>query len=133
MNCEKLIYILVIILVLFLFIKKSENFEDNSYDIMINNIDVKKLRYNLPKEYNTAAIDEEARMIYKIGRKNPTLLKIIDQKIIEIYGEIKNNDKLKEYLLMKNMIDTNGLPIFLNNYYESYVNKIKILLIVKNI
>ena len=113
-------------------ISKNECFSNtSSFNNLIQNIDVKKLRYNY--KYDPVLIDEQARSIYKMSRKHPRLLKEIDSKMMEIYKEIIINDKLKNYLFTNNLIDRDGMPIFLNNRYESFVNKIKIILIVKNI
>ena len=71
-----------------------------------------------------------AFLITKKALINPELRQIIDAKDVEIYGEIKNNPNLKNYLLFNNLINAESMPIFINEADEVLLtNKIKIILI----
>ena len=99
-----------------------------SIDQLIDSINVNKLNYNTI--YIPLDIDERVYQITKLALKDNKLRKIIDNKIIEIYGEIKNNDKLNIYLKFMNLINDNGLPSFINECDEVLLsNKIKIILV----
>lgn len=91
-------------------------------------IDVSKLNYN--KIYIPIDIYEKTHRITKLALKDKKLRKIIENKMVKIYGEIQNNNKLKRYLKFMNLINENGMPIFINEDDEvSLNNKIKIILI----
>ena len=50
--------------------------------------------------------------------------------MIEIYGEIENNNELKMYLKFMNLINENAMPSFINECDEVLLNnKIKIILV----
>ena len=53
--------------------------------------------------------------------------------MVLIYNKIQNNNELKTYLKFINLINENGMPIFINEA-ESVVlaNEVKIILIVEN-
>jgi hypothetical protein len=146
-NCEWILQLFLFILVFYLFKKNiqlglivcliiityynynCEAFTKNlSIDQLIDSINVNKLNYNTI--YIPLDIDERVYQITKLALKDNKLRKIIDNKIIEIYGEIKNNEKLNIYLKFMNLINDNGLPSFINECDEVLLsNKIKIILV----
>lgn len=95
---------------------------------ILNSVNI--LNLNFERFPNHLDIDEHSHKITKLALKDDTLRKMIDEKILQIYGIIITNDKLKMYLKMLNLIDESGLPIFLNEADEILLNnKIKIILV----
>jgi hypothetical protein len=127
------IFLLIISLVLVILLFQNCNLElftsttKKSINEIFNDLNVKKLTYSklLPKNINS-----KVGLITKQALQDKKLRKIIEMKIIELYGEIIKNDELKQYLKFMNLINEEGKPIFL---YESeevlLANKIKILLL----
>jgi hypothetical protein len=99
-------------------------------DKMIDSIDVNKLNYNtFDSHFDIIELDRKAVHITKAALKDKKLKKIIENKMIEIYGEIKNNDELKMYLKFMNLIREDSMPSFINECEEVLLNnKIKIIL-----
>lgn len=97
-------------------------------DKMIDSIDITKLNYS--RIYVPLDVDERAHQITKAALKDKKLRKIIENKIIGIYGEIKNNYELKMYLKFMNLINEDGMPSFINECDEVLLNnKVKIILV----
>lgn len=99
-------------------------------DKMIESINVNKLNYNsLYDPFDIFELDKKALHITKAALKDKKLKKIIENKMIGIYGEIKNNDELKMYLKFMNLIREDGIPSFIDECEEVLLNnKIKIIL-----
>ncbi len=97
-------------------------------DKIIESTNIKNLRYGY--KYNIIQIDSLAFKIFQMTKQNPKLLKVINESIIKIYGEIQANEKLKKYLEFNNLINDKGLPIFINENKDNLlINQIKILLV----
>lgn len=108
-------------------------YETNNLHIkhLISIIDVTKLNYNtIYDPLQIFIFDKRVFYITKLALKNKKIRKIIDEKMIEINGEIKNNNELKMYLKFMNLINGNGMLSFINESDEVLLsNKIKIILI----
>jgi hypothetical protein len=108
-------------------------YETNNLHIeqLIDVIDINKLNYNTIYDPLTIfKLDKRVFYITKLALKNKKIRKIIDKKIIEIYGEIKNNNELKMYLKFMNLINDDGMLSFINECDEVLLsNKIKIILV----
>ena len=88
-----------------------------------------KLEYNKIK-YNVLDIDEKTGEILKKSINNPIMKRTIKKKMVSIYQEILQNEKLKEFLLFNNLINKQGLPAFINECEEVVLsNEIKIILL----
>lgn len=121
---------LIIILVFF---GKYESFEEikiaptNDIIKLIESIDVNKLEHS--RIYTPLNIDSLTNKLTKKALEDNNLRKVIEQKSINIYGEIISNDKLKNYLKFMNLINQEGLPSFINeSESELLSNQIKIIL-----
>jgi hypothetical protein len=120
------------LIILFINFKYNfESFEDTQnlpIDKLIDSIDVNKL--NFETIYIPVDIDKKTYDITKKALKDKKLKKIIENKMIEIYNQIKNNGKLKMYLKFMNLINEDDMPSFINEWEETLLyNKIKIILI----
>lgn len=112
-----------------LLINNYESFTNTTIDLnkMFEILDVKKLNYT--RQIMPNQIEIISHKITKKALKENKLRQIIDQKIIEIYGEITNNNNLMEYLRFNNLVNKDGLPIFINESDEVLLkNQIKIIL-----
>ena len=68
--------------------------------------------------------------IFNQTKNNQELLEKIKLRLIDIYGEIQSNEEMKKFLKFNNLINDEGLPIFINESPEVLLlNEIKILLI----
>jgi hypothetical protein len=87
-----------------------------------------KFRYNY--KYDIIKIDEMTHKIFNQTKNNQELLEKIKLRLIDIYGEIQSNEEMKKFLKFNNLINDEGLPIFINESPEVLLlNEIKILLI----
>ena len=126
-------FVVIVIIILFTYYKNYNNNNVESFNLVNLNkqidIDINNnLRYNY--KYNIIQIDELTFKLFKIAKKDKQLLKIIKKKLIKIYGEIKKNGELKSFLKFNNLINNDGLPIFINEHSDNLLlNEIKILLI----
>jgi hypothetical protein len=75
-------------------------------------------------------IDELARKIVKKSKSNPQIKSIINSKFINWYQHILTNPELKFYLKFNNLIDDNGMLLFINESDDVVLeNQIKIILL----
>lgn len=86
-----------------------------------------KLKYDHTQE--TLKIDELLDNFYNLAISNPKFKDNIEQKILEVYFDMKTNEQLKQYLQFNNLIDGVGNLVFKNETPENILkNKIKIIL-----
>jgi hypothetical protein len=113
------------------YICNFESFDDIKsipVDKVINSLDIKKLNYNII--HSPIIIDELTFKLTKKAIREKDFRKIIENKIIQIFREIKNNNNLKIYLKFMNLINQYGLPSFINECDEVLLsNQIKIILV----
>ena len=87
-----------------------------------------EIRYNY--RYDNIKIDEMTGKLLKQAKNDPEIKKKIKSKLIDVYGEIKNNQELRDYLKFNNLINDDNLPIFINESDDlELANEIKIYLI----
>ena len=109
-----------------------ENINNNFYIKQLNkDFNIDKINYNLIYDpLKMFKLNENVFHITKLALQNTNLRKYIDYKIIKIYEQIRINSKLKKYLKFLNLINNDGIPIFINESDEVLLsNKIKIILI----
>ena len=132
---------LLLVVVIFLLRLKTKDTFTNSktYDILDFDESVEAFgsfeAFDILPNYNYSIIkiDEAVGQIVKKALVDNNLKKIIKEKMVLIYNKIQNNNELKTYLKFINLINENGMPIFINEA-ESVVlaNEVKIILIVEN-
>ena len=126
---HKFIFLLILI---FGFITYNENnierFSENTIENQINKIDTVKLNYG--HKYDIIKIDELSNKLVYLCKYYEQLNKTVKTKLVDIYKEIQQNNELKNYLKFINLIDNNGIPLFINESPDvSLFNQIKILLV----
>jgi hypothetical protein len=128
----KIFFFILVVLIFSLIWKNNEFFTDDKLIIekIIKNSDIKKLKWNYLRDGSIIEINDITGKLYKMTNQNNNLEKIIKSKLVEIYGEIKINTELKNFLLFNNLINNENLPVFINES-ESVIlqNEIKILLL----
>jgi len=132
-NNRKISLILLILLGILYFSKKSEGFTESilSIDKAIENINPDKLRFG--HKINIIKFEELCFKILNKATKDKKLLEMIKKKSIEIYGEINRNNKLANYLKFNNLINSLNLPIFINEEPNvCLLNEIKIIVMTMN-
>ncbi len=93
---------------------------------MINNQEEKPFFY----KYDKIQVDEYANTIVFLSRYYPDIKKYINETMITIYNEIKTNDRFRNFLLFNNLINSEGMPLFINESEEVLLfNQVKIILI----
>ena len=108
--------------------KINELFTEQSIQNNIENINSKKLNYG--HKYDIIKIDEISNRLVFLCKYYEQLKSSIHMKLIDVYSQIKQNDELKNYLKLMNLIDDNGMPLFANQCEDvSLFNEIKILLV----
>ena len=117
------IYFLLIIFILFFINNTCEGF---------NNIILHNNMYAYHStHFNEVDISEKAYKILQQTKTNTKLLNQIDNKILEVYDDIKTDNELKNYLKFMNLINDDGYIFFSNENPDVYLfTKIKILLII---
>ena len=126
---HKFIFLLILI---FGFITYKENnierFSENTIENQINQINTVKLNYG--HKYDIIKIDELSNKLVYLCKYYEQLNKTVKTKLVDIYKEIQQNDELKNYLKFINLIDNNGIPLFINESPDvSLFNQIKIILV----
>ena len=90
-----------------------------------------KLRYG--HNINIIRFEELCYKIVNKAKKDRKLLETIKQKTIKIYGEINRNKKLADYLKFNNLINSQNLPVFINEASDVYLlNEVKIIVLTMN-
>jgi hypothetical protein len=75
-------------------------------------------------------IDELARKIVKESKTNPQIKSVINNKFVRWYQHILTDSELKFYLKFNNLIDDNGMLLFVNESDDVVLeNQIKIILL----
>jgi hypothetical protein len=120
-----LIYIIFIILILYIFLQdKTESFIYPSI-----NLDIKINKYKVRK-YNILEVDNKTFKIWKSIKNDEKQIKNLNNRLLEIYKEIKLNEDFKNNLLFLNLINKEGFPIFIKENKDVLLqNQIKIFLI----
>jgi hypothetical protein len=132
-NNKKDLLILIIITFITLsrhhiFLEKINNIINNYKNVLNNN----QINYN----YNKILIDEQSNKLLKLALADPELKKNIRLKSVEAYGIINNNPSLRNFFIFNNLIDSEGLPIFINHDMPEEIilsNEIKITLILSEL
>ena len=124
-NTKYLIYIIFIILILYIFLQdKTESFIYPSI-----NLDIKINKYKVRK-YNILEVDNKTFKIWKSIKNDEKQIKNLNNRLLEIYKEIKLNEDFKNNLLFLNLINKEGFPIFIKENKDVLLqNQIKIFLI----
>lgn len=111
------IYFLLIIFILFFINNTCEGFS-NMYTYHSTH-------------FNEVDISEKAYKILQQTKTNKKLLTEIDNKILEVYNDIKTDNDLKNYLKFMNLINDDGYVFFSNENPDVYLfTKIKIILLI---
>ena len=120
-----LIYIIFIILILYIFLQdKTESFIYPSI-----NLDIKINKYKVRK-YNILEVDNKTFKIWRSIRNDEKQIKNLNNRLLEIYKEIKLNEDFKNSLLFLNLINKEGFPIFIKENKDVLLqNQIKIFLV----
>lgn len=124
-NLFRIFLFLLIIVSIYCLINK-EKFSNNKIQFSLETSNNLKYDY----KYDIIKIDEQSNTIFKLAKDDEQLMNQIRLKLVEIYGEIKTNPKLKNFLKFNNLINEDGMPIFINESPDVLLfNEIKILLI----
>ena len=120
-----LIYIIFIILILYIFLQdKTESFIYPSI-----NLDIKINKYKVRK-YNILEVDNKTFKIWKSIKNDEKQIQNLNNRLLEIYKEIKLNEDFKNNLLFLNLINKEGFPIFIKENKDVLLqNQIKIFLV----
>ncbi len=120
-----LVYIIFIILILYIFFQdKNESFIYPSI-----NLDIKVNKYKVRK-YNILEVDNKTFKIWKSIRNDKKQIQNLNNRLLEIYKEIKLNNDFKNSLLFLNLINKEGFPIFIKENKDVLLqNQIKIFLV----
>lgn len=120
-----LVYIIFIILILYIFFQdKNESFIYPSI-----NLDIKVNKYKVRK-YNILEVDNKTFKIWKSIRNDEKQIQNLNNRLLEIYKEIKLNKDFKNSLLFLNLINKEGFPIFIKENKDVLLqNQIKIFLV----
>ena len=120
-----LVYIIFIILILYIFLQdKNESFIYPSI-----NLDIKVNKYKVRK-YNILEVDNKTFKIWRSIKNDEKQIKNLNNRLLEIYKEIKLNEDFKNSLLFLNLINKEGFPIFIKENKDVLLqNQIKIFLV----
>jgi hypothetical protein len=121
MNCKNIINIVLIFGGLYLLKMLSKIEEPFIKNIKNNN-------------YTIIQVDELSREFAKKAKTNNKIRDLLNNKMIEIYMEIKENPQLKTKLEFMNLIHNTSLPLFINEHSDNLMfNQAKILLFTNKI
>lgn len=125
---KKIALSLLVFLGLYYFSCSSEKFTET---ILTVDKAQEKLRYG--HNINIIRFEELCYKIVNKAKKDRKLLETIKQKTIKIYGEINRNKKLADYLKFNNLINSQNLPVFINEASDVYLlNEVKIIVLTMN-
>ena len=137
MNLNNVFFLLLlVVIILFLKFKSKDNFTNSNTEDSLDFIESIEA-FGVPPcfnysiyNYSIIKMDEAVGDIVKKALKDNNLKAKIKNKMVLIYDKIQTNDELKTYLKFINLINEDGLPIFINKS-ESVVlaNEVKIILI----
>ena len=124
-NPNILFYTIFTILILYIFFKDTN--EEFIYPTI--NLDIKINKYKFRK-YNILEVDNKTFKIWKNIRNNKKQIQNLNNRLLEIYKEIKLNKDFKNSLLFLNLINKEGFPIFIKEHNDIILqNQIKIFLV----
>lgn len=127
---HKFVFILIFVFgyIIFKEQNQTENFSESSIENKI--ADINPINLNYGHKYDIIKIDEITNKLVYLCKYYEQINKAVKIKLVDIYKEIKQNDELKNYLKFINLIDDNGVPLFINESPDvSLFNQIKILLV----
>jgi hypothetical protein len=127
----KLLFLVIIGLLSLIIIKYycAETFANN--DSNLYNIIQKQI--SEPYYYDRLLVDELSFKLYKKAINDNKLKNIIKTRVFSILSNLKDNEKLRNYLLFNNLINEDNMLIFINEYQENVLlNEIKIILVLMN-
>ncbi len=106
----------------------------NSFDSLKNKSELMQSQnpnnFQMDHTYNIIKTDEIANKLVYLCKYNTQLKHAIKFQFVNIYKQIKQNDRLKTYLKFLNLVDDAGVPIFINESDDvALFNQIKILLV----
>ena len=105
-----------------------EKFSENSIENKIRKINSNNLNYG--HKYDIIKINEITNKLVYLCKYNEQIKASIKTKLVDVYSQIKQNDELKNYLKLMNLINDSGMPSFINESDDlSLFNEIKILLV----
>ena len=100
---------------------------EDEYTKDIIKIKNRELKYDHTLE--TLKIEGLLDNFYNLAVSNSKFRDNIEQKILEVYSDMKTNEQLKQYLQFNNLVDGEGNLVFKNETFENILkNKIKIIL-----
>jgi hypothetical protein len=127
---HKFIFILMCVIGLILYLDQPqiEKFNKVLNENQIDKNNITNLSYG--HKYNIVKIDEITNKLVYLCKYYEQINKAVKTKILDIYKEIRQNDELKNYLKFINLVDNDGIPLFINESPEVLLfNQIKILLV----
>ena len=130
---KKIALILTVFIVLYCFSSSTEKFTEKMLTVekAIDNVNPEQLR--IGPTIDIIRFEELCHKIMLKAKKDIKLLESIKQKVIKIYGEIKRNKKLANYLKFNNLINDSNLPVFINEIPDVILlNEIQILVLTMN-
>ena len=130
---RKIALSLLVFFGLYYFSCSTEKFTETILTVnkAIENVDPEKLRFG--HNINIIRFEELCYKIVNKAKKDRKLLETIKQKTIKIYGEINRNKKLANYLKFNNLINSQNLPVFINEAPDVYLlNEVKIIVLTMN-
>lgn len=130
---SKIALSLLVFFGLYYFSCSTEKFTETILTVnkAIENVDPEKLRFG--HNINIIRFEELCYKIVNKAKKDRKLLETIKQKTIKIYGEINRNKKLANYLKFNNLINSQNLPVFINEAPDVYLlNEVKIIVLTMN-
>ena len=127
----KILLFFMIIVIIAICFKYKEIFTKNKN---ITEIILSSNKPNLKFNYNPVEIDEMTHKIFNESKNDPELVQKIKSRMVNVYSEINNDEKIKKFLKFNNLINDDGFPIFINESDDVLLkNEIKILLLTYNI
>ena len=125
-------FVLLLMLIIGYILYYDENMLENFNEISIEN-KIKKINssnLNYGHKYDIIKIDEVSNKLVFLCKYYEQIKKAIKTKLVDVYSQIQQNDELKNYLKLMNLIDDSGMPLFINESDDvSLFNEIKILLV----
>lgn len=99
--------------------------DENILNINNNNKSQEKFKYD------KIQVDDASKNMLSFAKNNEDYKKMIQMKMVDVYGLINSNKEIKNFLIFNNLIDNNGMPLYSHVNEESkLLNEIKILLVV---
>ncbi len=127
-NVNSLLIFGGIVLLAICYRNKEKFVNENKLSEIILKSSSDNFRYNY--KYDVVKMDEMTYQVFKETKNNPQLLEKIKSRLVEIYGELQSNEDMKKFLKFNNLVNDEGLPIFINESPQVLLlNEIKILLV----